>query len=109
MTLGHLLSLYLCSKSLSFLPDTPCPSNDGWGSSCSLYLTLVRNAYTFGYTLGFGLSLLLLIALAFAVGHIFGYGIITAELMTAYSVWAVIRGWDRVVDHYLEGLDQYFQ
>ena len=69
----------------------------------------MRNAYTLGYTLGFGLSLLLLIVLAFAVGNIFGYGIITAELMTAYSVWAVIRGWDRVVDHYLEGLDQYIQ
>ena len=67
----------------------------------------MKTSYTIGYTFGFGMSILIVVALGWLLLMPFGYGYIGAELLAAYTAWSVIHGWDRVIAHYQSGLDEF--
>ena len=59
-----------------------------------------QDIYTLGFTIGYGGSAMLLIALITLVFMPFGYGYIGTELGTAYVAWTTAYNWDNVVAAY---------
>jgi len=66
----------------------------------------MKTACTLGYIFGFSVSFLIVVALGWLFLMPFGYGYIGAELLSAYTAWCVIHGWDNVIAHYQASLDE---
>ena len=65
------------------------------------------DAYTAGFTIGYGGVWGLFVLFAYFVGHWFGYGYVGAELATGYAVWMTAYRWELLERLYLDGLNDY--
>ena len=63
-----------------------------------------QDMYTLGFTIGYGGSMLLFIALITLVFMPFGYGYIGTELASAYMAWTTAYNWETVVATYQANL-----